>query len=148
MNKKTFILAMLLINVICGILIAAALFFNMKNNDLKTRATTPVTAKVIDLQLRQSIKKVNKHKRIKYTEYPILEYQYNGNDYKYERHIGYNVGVYKIGKTINLMINPDNPSEVYDPEETGMMKFFIIFPLIIAIFIDSIFIFVYKHSDH
>lgn len=60
-------------------------------------------------------------RRIKTLYAPTYIYTYNGKEYKVESDTYSNVGVKGEGSAVDLRINPDNPTEILDPNLFGLI---------------------------
>ncbi len=56
---------------------------------------------------------IDKHKYV-YTA--VYSYTYNGKEYSVESSNSTRPAKYDVGDTAVIMVNPDNPSEIYEPE--------------------------------
>lgn len=52
--------------------------------------------------------------RISYA--PVYSYEFDGKIYNYQSKIGSSPPPFSVGQRVKIMVNPDNPSEIYVPE--------------------------------
>ncbi len=88
---------------------------------------------------------------------PVFEFEYQGINYKYTGDVYKNKGIYEIGDTVKLYINPRQPSHIFIPGYTKGEKwskfchaFIIIFALLLlgmGIFIFVLALLEKKYSD-
>lgn len=76
--------------------------------------TMPIDAVCIDLDWRISR---SKHGRGTMLYAPTWEYSYNGNTYTYKESTYTNLNVPKVGAVYQLLMNPDEPEELYRPSK-------------------------------
>lgn len=99
------------------------------NNKLCTES---VTATVIDSI--QSDPARNRHRsnidKHKYTYTPVYSYTYNGREYSVESSNSTRPAKYDVGDKALIMVNPENPAEIYEPEFKEISMKSIIFIII------------------
>ena len=80
--------------------------------------TESVTATVTENIKSEHIERYNnrKLKRTIYTYAPVYSYAYNGREYSVESSNSTKPAKYDVGDTAVIMVNPDNPAEIYEPE--------------------------------
>lgn len=86
------------------------------NKSQQDKCTEKVTAKVIDLLEQTSSHSHKGRRRISISYRPVFEYIYNDKKYVTESNVSSNPPEYEIGDTVNLMIDPDEPRKIYDPD--------------------------------
>ena len=82
------------------------------HNKKMKKFTISIEACCIDLDFRYSR---SKHGRSIKLYAPIWQYDYNGNMYTYKENTYTNVNVPQIREVRQLLLNPDEPSELYRP---------------------------------
>lgn len=77
--------------------------------------TMPIDAVCIDLDCRISR---SKHGGRTVLYAPSWEYEYNGNMYTYKESTYTNLNVPKVGAVYQMLMNPDEPGELYRPSKS------------------------------
>ena len=79
--------------------------------------TESVTATVTENIKSEHIDRYNngKLKRTTYTYAPVYSYVYNGREYSVESSNSTKPAKYNVGDTAVIMVNPENPAEIYEP---------------------------------
>ncbi len=79
--------------------------------------TESVTATVTDNIQSEHIDRYNnrKLKRTTYTYAPVYTYTYNGIEYSVESSNSTRPAKYSVGDEAVIMVNPENPAEIYEP---------------------------------
>ena len=125
---KEKVISILFLLVFGAAFLGAGIFLMREQKHLKEVCITEVQSTVIENKKRTVKKK--KHKTsIKYT--PVFEYDYNGKTYTFKSDLSTNPPRYSVGEKVQIMINPDNPSEVYVPSDSTTKK--IIYIVCIAV---------------
>ncbi|WP_455649236.1 DUF3592 domain-containing protein [Enterocloster citroniae] len=84
----------------------------------KSVCTQNVQAKVIDIT-RETLNRGNHTS----SWYPVYEYWTGNQKIQKKSHIGGIKNTFKIGQDVNLLINPKNPEEFYNPtDQAGTLK--------------------------
>ena len=79
-----------------------------------------VTIEAVCIHLDHHISRTRKGRRT-ITYAPTWEYDYNGNMYTYKESTYTNLNVPKVGAVYELLINPDEPEELYRPIKSVRM---------------------------
>ena len=66
------------------------------------------------VELVQKVTTNKGHKRLSYA--PVFSYEFEGVSYKYKSSVYSQLDRFKIGQRVTVMVNPDEPTEVYIPE--------------------------------
>ena len=85
------------------------------DNKLCTESVTATVTENIqsDSARNRHRSNIDKHKYI-YT--PVYSYAYDGKEYSVESSNSTRPAKYDVGDRVVIMVNPDNPSEIYEPE--------------------------------
>lgn len=113
---------LLLIAFVClliGLIFIGVSIGVAKNIQHKKRVCTQiVNAKVIDIT-REILNRSNHTS----SWYPVYEYWAGNQKIQKKSHIGGTKNTFKIGQDVNLLINPKNPNEFYNPtDQTAILK--------------------------
>lgn len=79
----------------------------------KLRCTEPVKGRVCDLIMTRSRSR-KQGTKISYT--PVFEYEYEGVTYKYTSPLSSSPAPFKPNQQVRIMVNPDDPEEIYVPD--------------------------------
>lgn len=112
MNNKAQILFCIFI-LIGIILILVGIIWLIKRSQKKKRCNYRTTAILIDANSYHSIDHHN-------MKYGIYEYEYQGKTYYKNSNVGSTVAP-KIGKTINIFVNPTNPEDCILEDWVGIL---------------------------
>jgi len=94
---------------IVGVIFLLVSVINIIRRAIKTkRCTSPATAVITDIK-----EKVSRRNNIESHEYiPTVSYTLNGQQYSREFAKAYVADTYRVGQTIEVMVNPNKPTEV------------------------------------
>ncbi len=138
LNSRDILLARVLITVVCVILTSVGIAWAIKTKSTMDRASEPVKAQIVELDRVTETERIDGRYRERTVEYPIVEYEFNGETYSKRLSIGRNVGAYYKGETLDININPDDPREVYEPGSVVFVILFIVLPIFVWAFINGI----------
>lgn len=74
-----------------------------------SKCTTEAPAVVVEMRTSRSTHKG----RVSITYAPVLDYEYHNEKFTYTSNIFTNPPKYKKGQHVTVMLNPDNPNELY-----------------------------------
>ena len=126
-NNKTdlsfvYIVCLLFKTFVYPILIASSVLFILglisvlDFKTMKERCTESVTTTVIS-NTKSLYAKKGRYKKEKIYKYaPVYTYVYNGQEYTVESEHSTRPAKYYVGDTAVIMVNPENPAEIYEPE--------------------------------
>ncbi|MBR5372816.1 MAG: DUF3592 domain-containing protein [Oscillospiraceae bacterium] len=80
------------------------------------------------VELKEHRTKEKKRTRISYT--PVVDYTYNGQNYRYVSSVSTNPPRYKVGERVTVMVNADEPSQCYIQGDSAGTIICVIFILI------------------
>jgi hypothetical protein len=94
---------------IVGVIFLLVSVINIIRRAIKTkRCTSPATAVITDIK-----EMVSRRNNIESHEYiPTVSYTLNGQQYSREFAKAYVADTYRIGQTIEVMVNPNKPTEI------------------------------------
>ncbi len=106
----------------------------------KARCTVEVQSVVSEMKEHVSHDKGHSS----YTYSPVFFYEYNGQKYKRQSSVASDPPEYSEGQQVTLKINPDDPTEIYVPDEnTGWVLGFVFAGAGAAIFIGGAAVLIY-----
>lgn len=100
--------------------------------------TQPVNALCVYVDVDYSSDHNDPHRKTK-TYCPTWEYNYGGQVYKQAESVYTNIGVPKVGEERTIMINPNNPNEIFRNNKSANVFVYVIgflfvaFPLLVLI---------------
>lgn len=129
--KRNHIVIILIIPVIAVIVSLVLLFviFAGQRNRLKRKCSVEVTAEIVQMKSEYF-----KGKHAGYTAYtPVYKYTYLSQEYESSGRIYDQYDPYFVGKQVTVFINPDHPSEFYDPvrDTKKAVSFLVAFSLVL-----------------
>lgn len=77
----------------------------------------------------------------------VLSYSYNGEEYQVKAKAAYDPPLYNSGDTVELKINPSNPSDYYNPDEKWEKYFGIALCLLSGVYLIFVAKFVPRDSE-
>ncbi len=94
---------------IVGVIFILVSLINIIKRSIKTkRCTAPASAIITDVK-----EKVSRRNNVVSREFiPTISYNVNGKDYAREFAKAYVADTYRVGQSIEIMVNPNNPAEV------------------------------------
>lgn len=98
-----------------------AVFYVMINNAPR-ECIVSVEAEVEDNEVHTSYSQSRKHSGSSKTYSPIYVYEYKGKTYHAGSSFSMAPAAYKIGDKVEIVINPDDPTQIYDPEMAKEMS--------------------------
>lgn len=102
-------------------------FFYIKaDNEQKAQCTVEIEA-VVEENATVYIKKKSSKPKTRISYAPVYSYEYNGKPYSIKSNNSSKPPRYDVGEKVEIMINPDNPSQIYEPGVVNM-----IFPIILT----------------
>ena len=103
--------------------IVHSVFSNSNSQMTGEKCTYPVQATVC--RVESELVTVSGHGRQRsysYTSYsPVYAFAYNGVSYEVKSFFGDSTPKYAVGAQVDLLINPDNPTEVYNKEDQSSL---------------------------
>ena len=110
---KTFVYPILIASSVLFIL---GLISVLDFKTMKERCTESVTSTVIS-NTKSLYAKKGRYKKEKIYKYaPVYTYVYNGQEYTVESEHSTRPAKYDVGDAAVIMVNPENPAEIYEPE--------------------------------
>ena len=97
-----------------------AIFYVMMS-DAPSECIVSVEAEVEDNEVRTSYSQSRKHRRRSTTYSPIYVYEYNGKTYRAGSSFGISSVAFEKGDKVEILINPDDPTQIFDPEMAEKM---------------------------
>lgn len=79
----------------------------------KNRCTFETKGQVVELKAYTTASGKSRHRT---TYHPIYAYEYNGQSYTHTDRVGSNPPSYSVGEEVRIMVNPDDPTEIYLPD--------------------------------
>ena len=98
-----------------------AVFYMMINNAPR-ECIVSVEAEVEDNEVHTRYSHSRKHSGSSKSYSPIYVYEYEGNTYHSGSSFSMSPAAYKIGDKVEIMINPDDPTQIFDPEMAEKMS--------------------------
>lgn len=94
---------------IVGVIFLLISLISIIKRSIKTkRCTTPASAIITDVK-----EKVSRRNGVVSREYiPTISYNVNGKPYSREYAKAYVADTYRVGQSIEIMVNPNNPAEI------------------------------------
>lgn len=131
-----YIIGLLFKTFVYPILIAAFVLFTLglisvlDFNNMKERCTESVTA-IVTSNTESLYAKKGRYKKEKIYKYaPVYTYVYNGQVYSCESDNSTRPAKYDVGDKALIMVNPDNPVEIYEPDFTNVRVKAVIFVIV------------------
>ncbi len=119
--------ALLIVGLIFAVLgivfsvIGGAVLYSSKQSEKNCTFETKGT--VVEL-----VEKRSRNKHGTSTTYaPVFEYEYNGKVYKYESKLATSPKPFEVGDKVTVMVDPDDPKEIYVPEYKTVRIFSYVF---------------------
>lgn len=97
-----------------------AIFYVMMS-DAPSECIISVEAEVEDNEVRTSYSQSRKHRRRSTTYRPIYVYEYKGKTYRAESSFSMGPAAFEKGDKVEILINPDDPTQIFDPEMAEKM---------------------------
>lgn len=98
-----------------------AVFYVMINNAPR-ECIVSVEAEVEDNEVHTNYSHSRKHRRHSTTYSPIYVYEYEGKTYHAGSSFSMGPAAFKKGDKVEIMINPDDPTQIFDPEMAKAMS--------------------------
>lgn len=96
--------------------------FYMIINNAPSECIVSVEAEVEDNEVHTRYSHSRKHSGSSRSYSPIYVYEYEGKTYHAKSSFSMSPAAYKIGNKVEIMINPDDPTQIYDPEMAEKMS--------------------------
>ena len=109
-TKQTEIFKKVIPLILGVILIGAGIFTFFRSSELVKVCTEKVTATVVNMR-EDFTSDPDSEGGMRYTYYPIIEYQANGNTVKAELSSGSNPPAYSVNDKIDILYNPNKTDE-------------------------------------
>ena len=138
LNSRGILLVRIIITLVCVITTIVGIVWAINTKSKMDRASEHIKAQVVDLDRAIESERIDGRYRERTVEYPIVEYEFNGETYSKRLSIGRNVGAYYKGELLDININPDDPYEVYEPGSIIFVVLFIVIPIFVGAFINAI----------
>ncbi len=90
-------------------------------NDAPSECTVSIEAEVEDNKVVTGYTNSRKHRRRSTTYRPIYVYEYKGKTYRAESSFSMGPAAFEKGDKVEIMINPDDPTQIFDPEMAEKM---------------------------
>lgn len=106
-------------------------FFSSEMKKVKELCTVSVTAvveeNVLVTKTRRSTRSHSRTSSTSRTYAPVYHFEYNGKKYRVQSSHSSKPAKYKIGEEVGIMINSDEPTQIYEPDNTAGEKFAMFF---------------------
>ncbi|MBR5513105.1 MAG: DUF3592 domain-containing protein [Ruminococcus sp.] len=122
LNVIIYIIIFLLFASVPLISIGGGAVFYVIINNAPRECIVSVEAEVEDNKVHTRYSHSRKHSGSSRTYRPIYVYEYEGNTYHAGSSFSMSPAVYKIGDKVEILINPDDPTQIYDPEMAEKMS--------------------------
>ncbi len=111
------------------IFIVTGIFIYNSYNSKTKKCTEPVTATVVEINEKRERRMSDEDLNPEYIKYyyPVFEYSYNGKDYKIESKDGEKPSSYEVNEKVDLLVNPNNPSEFIVKGSKGYLFLTVLF---------------------
>ncbi len=98
-----------------------AVFYGMINN-APSECTVSVEAEVEDNKVVTRYTQSRKNRRRSTVYSPIYVYEYKGKTYRADSSFSISPAAFEKGDKVEIIINPDDPTQIYDPEMAEEMS--------------------------
>lgn len=108
-------------------------FFSHEMKKVKDVCTISVTA-VVEENVTVTNTRRSTHSHTTSRSYaPVYKFEYNGKKYRVQSSSSSKPAKYEIGEEVGIMINSDDPTQIYEPDNTAGEKFAFIITIVGAV---------------